>query len=370
MTTYELKNLPNDVKNVLIQSRHLKNVEQHRKEILDKKFLSNKEINSGSLMDMLDETPSFTTSPVQTYETTVIWATDNYSERGDEYGFKQPIQDLSIIVPRVDKSKAEQKRRVKDKAEVFTPSWVCNVQNNLIDDHLLKPNVFNKVSEDKKSWTSTKRKVPFTKDYTWLDYIVERRLELACGEGPYLMSPYDTTTGKGIPVRDDEGKFSRIGLLDRKLRVVYENVFKDFKKDRTGRVVEEIDEKTKEQWVNYAMLSLVNTFGYEWQGDNLLLARLNMLNTFIEYYEDVFNEMPNNELILEVSEIASWNLWQMDGLKMVEPMSCDDNCKACKNKKRIGHNGKISVIRFLTSEGFALKAFEDLLPIEMSSKNK
>ena len=41
---------------------------------------------------------------------------------------------IHFIKPRVLKSQTEQKKRSKDMAEVFTPSWVCNKQNNLIDD--------------------------------------------------------------------------------------------------------------------------------------------------------------------------------------------------------------------------------------------
>ena len=45
-----------------------------------------------------------------------------------------------------------------------------------------------------------------------------RRLEITCGEAPYLVSRYDVSTGERIvpPIR-------RIGMLDRKLRVVNEN---------------------------------------------------------------------------------------------------------------------------------------------------
>ena len=39
-----------------------------------------------------------------------------------------------IIMPRVLKDKYQQAKRSKDKAEVFTPSWVCNAQNNLVDE--------------------------------------------------------------------------------------------------------------------------------------------------------------------------------------------------------------------------------------------
>lgn len=368
MTTYELKNLPENVKKNLLTSRHAVNIEEYRKEILNKKFFKKNPSNEGSLLDLLDDSLSVEISPVKTQDDVVLWATDNYVDRGEQYNFNSPIHDVSIIVPRVDKSKEEQKRRVKEKAEVFTPSWVCNEQNNLIDDHLLKPGSFNKVSEDKKTWTPSKKPVTFPKGYSWVDYVVERRLEMTAGEAPYLMSPYDTTSGIGIPVRDKKGLFRRIGVLDRKLRVVSENVLKDLTKNSSGKIAEHISEEIKERWTQYAMLAMVNTFGYEWQGDNLLLARLNFLNTFIEYYYDAFEEMPSIDKILDVAEIASWNLWQMDGLKMVKPISCSENCLACKKKKRAGHDGDVSVFRVLTSKGFIIKTFEELLPSDMFAK--
>jgi hypothetical protein len=40
----------------------------------------------------------------------------------------------SIIMPRVHKDKILQINRSKEMAEVFTPSWICNAQNNLIDN--------------------------------------------------------------------------------------------------------------------------------------------------------------------------------------------------------------------------------------------
>lgn len=46
----------------------------------------------------------------------------------------------------------------------------------------------------------------------------------------------------------------------------------------------------------------------------MLLARENLLYTFIDHYEARFDSQPNNALLQEFAEIISWNLWQMDGL--------------------------------------------------------
>ena len=70
----------------------------------------------------------------------LIWATDDYAERGKGFGASDEIRieqivdkDNPVIRPRVDKSTDEQRQRVVKRAEVFTPSWICNKQNNLVD---------------------------------------------------------------------------------------------------------------------------------------------------------------------------------------------------------------------------------------------
>ena len=61
-------------------------------------------------------------------------------------------------------------------------------------------------------------KIEFPDGKCWQGYVDSRRLEITCGEAPYLVSRYDVSTGELIvpPLR-------RIGILDRKLRVVNEN---------------------------------------------------------------------------------------------------------------------------------------------------
>ncbi|WP_244261715.1 hypothetical protein [Gardnerella vaginalis] len=68
-----------------------------------------------------------------------------------------------------------------------------------------------------KSWISSTDEFSEKRSTNWMTYVDERRMEITCGEAPYLVSRYNATTGKIIPLKQ------RIGLLDRKLRVVKEN---------------------------------------------------------------------------------------------------------------------------------------------------
>ena len=193
----------------------------------------------------------------------IIWATDDYEALGIDYYEKNEIMpelitgDYSeVIQPRSLKSKQDQTIRTKDMAEVYTPSWVCNEQNNLIDEAWFeRKNIFNK--SDGKSWIITKEKIVFPKGKNWKDYVDEKRLEITCGEAPYLVSRYDTVTGEPIEVE------KRIGLLDRKLRIVNENT------------------TSEEEWLKWVKRAYQSIYGFEFQGDSLLLARENLLISFV-----------------------------------------------------------------------------------------
>lgn len=235
----------------------------------------------------------------------IIWATDNYAHRGVGYQWADEItvaaisgRKGSVIKPRTEKSKKEQSNRVREKAEVFTPSWICNKQNNLVDNAWFGTNeVFN--IEHEKSWSATTSvQFPSATNRTWQDYINDVRLEITCGEAPYLVSRYDAVSGDKIEVAE------RIGLLDRKLRIVCENT------------------ESEEEWIAWTIKAYQNIYGYDWQGDNVLLARENLLFTFIDYYKVKFNKNPDVSVLRKIAEILSWNIWQMDGLKFIIPDSC------------------------------------------------
>jgi len=236
----------------------------------------------------------------------IIWATDDYAAYGDGYNFGDEItsalitgENGMVIRPRIEKTKAEQSARSKDKAEVFTPSWVCNKQNNLVDNAWFgRENIFN--AETNNGWLTNPEKIVFpdTKGKTWQDYVKANRLEISCGEAPYLVSRYDTVTGDPIPVKE------RVGLLDRKLRVVSENV------------------ESEPDWVFWATRAVQSIYGYDWQGDNVLLARENVLFSFAEHYEDRFGVPANKAYLMKIAKVVAWNIWQMDGIKFVVPNSC------------------------------------------------
>ena len=143
----------------------------------------------------------------------IFWATHDYEALGSEYDYHSEIlphlimgKHGMVIRPRVLKSKEEQTDRVKDMAEVFTPSWIV------------------------------KKMV----DYVEIE-INTRCLELTCGEAPFLVSRYDSTTGEPIAINE------RIGVLDRKLRIVNAQQLSD------------------DEWLAQVRQAFQSTYGYELQ---------------------------------------------------------------------------------------------------------
>lgn len=356
MKGYTLDKLPLGAQRALLRSHILNNVPQYRG-YLDAKRVQAKAAQEASAgvglfgagLSLGEGKPLKVVKPEVAKSNGIIWATDSYDGHGVNFETPMARELVQHIVPRSEKAKAEQKKRTKDKAEVFTPSWVCNLQNNLVDDEVIYEGAFNSSDNASKSWAVNPDPIDFTKakarkddpNYSWLHYVMSQRLEITCGEGPYLMSRYDTVTGAEIPVRDEAGVFQRIGLLDRKFRVISENV----------------ESGDYETWMAAARLALLATYGYEWQGDNLLLARLSFLNTFVDYYMDFVGAKVPTDILTEVAELASWQLWQMDGLKMVTPMSCSEQCKSCEKKLRTDHDGKLPLIHW----GENLVIFEEFL---------
>lgn len=233
----------------------------------------------------------------------IIWATDTYEEVDHGFSDKEQIdrrlllQHADVIKPRIQKSLEAQAARTRKKAEVFTPAWLCNLMNNYCDEEWFgRKNVFN-IEKDDHTWEVVEEPIEFPKRKKWKHYVDSRRLEITCGEAPYLVSRYDVSTGELIvpPKR-------RIGQLDRKLRIVNENTA-DY-----------------DEWLKWTVRAFEATYGYEYQGDNLLIARINLLLTFIDYYQERWDKAPDENLLRQVTNKIVWNIWQMDGLKDTVPL--------------------------------------------------
>ena len=233
----------------------------------------------------------------------IIWATDTYEEFGEGFTDKVQmsanslLQHPNLIRPRIQKSQEAQAQRTRKKAEVFTPAWLCNQMNNHCDnDWFGRDGVFNTENADN-TWTVSEGKIEFPKQKNWQHYVDSRRLEITCGEAPYLVSRYDVSTGELIvpPIR-------RIGILDRKLRIVNENT------------------DTYEEWLKWTTRAFEASYGYEYQGDNVLIARVNLLLTFTDYYEERWGQQPDGKLLDQIANKIAWNIWQMDGLKDTVPL--------------------------------------------------
>lgn len=208
----------------------------------------------------------------------IVWASPSYEGMGKPFCADQPIKKNliigpydSIIQPRVEKNKRNQELRTRKRGEVFTPPWLVDKQVSI---------VMNEV-----------------RDNSFERFIALRWLELACGEGPYIVTRYDSITGDIIPVN------KRVGFLDRKLQ----------------RIAEQ--STTEKEFIKWSKIAYESSYGYELQGDSLLLARENLLLSFCEHYNHKFNKLPTMKVIKQIATIVSYNIFQMNGLTMQTPYS-------------------------------------------------
>lgn len=228
----------------------------------------------------------------------ILWGTDAYETRGPEYRRNHQMtpalitgENADVIKTRARKALEQQTERTRRHAEVFTPLSLCA----------------RMISDADAAWFGTADKflpdqpVRFTKKRTWKHYVDSRRMEITCGEAPYLVSRYDACTGEAIPIRH------RIGVLDRKLRVVNENT------------------TDEEEWLTWALRAFQATYGYEFQGDNLLIARVNLLMTYEEYLYARWKRKPTPDEYRTIVNTITWNLWQMDGLTGQIPYCREDD---------------------------------------------
>ena len=241
----------------------------------------------------------------KTTKKNIMWATDAYKGKSGDYERNKEMtealitgRNADVIKTRARKAMEQQSERTKQHAEVFTPLWVVQKMNDHADEVWFGcPNVFFQ------DGTPTER-VSFPKEKTWQSYVDSRRLEITCGEAPYLVTRYDVETGEAIPIKQ------RVGILDRKLRVVTENAL------------------SESEWLKWAYRAQEATYGYEFQGDNVLIARVNLLMTFEEHLRARWNRKPTASEYFRAANIIAWNIWQMDGLAGTIPY-----CKAEESKQ-------------------------------------
>lgn len=212
----------------------------------------------------------------QTTKKNICWATSSYAYLGKGFGARQQITKdkvtgsyANLIQPRSEKSKYEQKERTKVRAEVFTPTWLVKQQIDAVDQDF--------------------------QDQDLEVYLNLKWLEITCGEAPYMVSRYDTVTGQALDLEE------RVGFLDRKLH----------------RLSQQVHEE--EAWFQGAVTAYQNAYGYEYQGDSLLLARENLLASFIDYYQAKFDREPSPSQKQTIAQIISYNVLQMDGLTYTSP---------------------------------------------------
>lgn len=171
-------------------------------------------------------------------------------------------QPIHPIIPRWQKAKEAQAARTRKRAEVYTPSWVVGKMVGAIDTEA---------------------------PMDWREYLRTTWLEITCGEGAYITTRYEMDSGAPIPEPE------RVGILDRKLRLLREHLSEIGERPSTADVVRTV-------------------YGYEYQADSLLIARINALLTIAEHIQ-LLTGRPINRCEVEsaIGDIAR-NLWQMDGL--------------------------------------------------------
>ncbi len=230
----------------------------------------------------------------------ILWATDAYETEGEAYGRGREIElaEISLVKTRARKAAEQQSSRTRRHGEVFTPRWVCDFMNDALDrDWFGVEKMESDVWEDLDAlfWQKKGHKTP-----RWQRYVDSRRLEITCGEAPYLAERYDVSTGEEIEVS------SRRGLLDRKLLAISHFT------------------ETREDWQHWALRAMEATYGYEFQGDNLLIARVNIMKTVMEHYFSKWEEAAPTSFLRKLTNKVAWNLWQMDGLSGRIPYCAED----------------------------------------------
>lgn len=235
----------------------------------------------------------------------IIWANDNYVQYGPKaYSEKSEMlpelitgHEKNIIKPRAVKNKIIQHKRTNAKAEVFTPTWMVRKQNDTIDKAYQNDDINT--------------------------YVQRKWLEITAGEGPYMATRYDMETGNIVPLKD------RAGFIDRKLK-------------RINCEVNDLDE-----WNKLVEKAYQSSYGFEWNGDSLFIARENLLYTYRDYFVDKWDKEPPYKDFKNIATIISYNLFQMDGIKYIIPLSEKKKDEIFEQTSLFGDDEVNKVIKFI-----------------------
>lgn len=209
----------------------------------------------------------------------------------------------SVIVPRCIRNSIENNNKQKNKGEVYTPDGIINFMLNDIDERMLKTNgVFNDAVTDEngyaKTWNSIHNKFDIgEKNAEWYTYVALTYIEITCGEGAFITRRYNQIDGEEIEPSD------RFGFLDRKLEIIRRN--------RTS-------ETAQEELIWLTLHALAATYGYEYSGKSLLIARINVYLTATEFLQSNGIELTNG-IKDAICQIITQNIIQMDGITMLAP---------------------------------------------------
>ena len=235
------------------------------------------------------------------------WATDSLAALGPGFGRWDAMTPAAVreavrqgaLCPRAAKAAEARQARVRAHGEVFTPAHICKRMTDLADTPWLRADPVP-TTEDAFAPNLPPTPIAFRPGKRWQDYVRLRRLEITCGEAPFLAARYDAATGAPIPWT------ARYGLLDRKLRALPRCL------NRT-------------LWQRWAERAFAAIYGYEYQGDNLFLARVNLLLAFEEAHRVRWGGAPAPEATETIANILAYNLWQIDGLTGLPPAETPAN---------------------------------------------
>lgn len=267
---------------------------------MSKEALKKKELNNKDELSLPNDIARFEEKGLldallldRTTGSNIIWATNAYEHLGEGFASRDAITPAGVtgnhannIRRRARKEKEEQSALTRAHAEVFTPAWIVKFMVDAADD-VWRDDLHMQDGQEE-----------------WQAYVASLRLEITCGEAPYLVNRYDASDGSVTPLSE------RTGILSRKLALVNANA------------------KARDEWIEWAKAAVQSVYGYEFQGDNLLIARINVLCTLEDYLAASGFEKLTPEEYEEFADIISWNLWQMDGLTKCVPFGTPAKDKA------------------------------------------